>query len=88
MKLVLYVMRPKEADGHSFLAIRKTKKNKKGKYVTGDQVYGFGLVWPTSVAKTRDELATVIGKALLDEIEYDETLTKNQTFVVPLPKTK
>lgn len=71
-KLLLYFM-PDNKSGHPFLAVRGTTKNKKGRWVTGREVRKYGLFWkPGHVivgdpATTRDELALILGRAILDE---------------------
>jgi hypothetical protein len=69
-KILLYVMPDKGTGGppgHKFMAMRRTVKNSKGRYVTGSQFDAVGLLWPTSGWTTRDELAARIGRAILDE---------------------
>lgn len=69
-KIVAYVMPDrgaKGAPGHRFMVLRRTMKNAKGRYVTGDEFAKFGLFWPNSLAKSREELAKLIGEAILDE---------------------
>jgi hypothetical protein len=69
-KIVAYVMPDEGAGGppgHKFLVLRRTTKNAKGRYVTAEEFFKLGLFSPTSVAKTRDDLALLIGKAILDE---------------------
>ena len=66
-KLLVYIMGDEAKHGHKFMALRRTEKNTKGRYITSDQFAGFGLGWPTSTAKDRNELALAIGKAILDE---------------------
>ncbi|HNZ22584.1 MAG TPA: hypothetical protein PKL24_10595 [Polyangiaceae bacterium] len=54
--------------GHKFMALRQTTKNGKGRYVTGAQVCGWGLDWgKTGFPPTRDDLALIIGRKILDE---------------------
>jgi hypothetical protein len=54
--------------GHKFMALRRTVKNAKGRYVTIDQFASFGLFWaPSNVFKTRDELALALSHAILVE---------------------
>ena len=66
-KLVLYVL-PDRTTPHKALSIRRTVKNKKGRYVTGDQVGLYGLFWPQFGGFfTRDELALQIGQQILYE---------------------
>jgi len=69
-KIVAYVMPDKGAKGppgHKFMTLRRTTKNAKGRYVTAEEFYKIGLMWPTNIAADRDELALLIGKAILDE---------------------
>ncbi len=69
-KIVAYVMPDagaKGPPGHKFMVMRRTTKNAKGRYVTAEEFYKTGLFWPTSYAPTRDELAVLIGRAILDE---------------------
>ena len=69
-KILIYVMPDKggqKQPGHKFMAIRRGEKNGKGRYVTGPQIGAFGLTYPTSIAKTRADLARLIGEAILDE---------------------
>ncbi len=69
-KIVIYVMPDKGSKGppgHKFLAMRRTTKNAKGRYVTAEEIAKLGLLWPTSVAQDRDALAVLIGRAVLDE---------------------
>jgi hypothetical protein len=71
-KIVAYVMPDrgaKGAPGHKFMVLRRTTKNAKGRYVTAEEFAKFGLFWPSSLAKTREELATLIGEAILDEAD-------------------
>jgi hypothetical protein len=67
-KLVVYVMHGEGPGSHPFLIIRKTTRNPKGRYVTGDEVFKVGVLWPTPIAKTENELATIIGQAILEEV--------------------
>ena len=57
----------KGAPGHKFMVIRRTTKNAKGRYVTAEEIAEFGLFWPSSIAKTREDLAQLIGESILDE---------------------
>lgn len=67
-KILVYVMADKGVNpGHKFLTLRRTTKNAKGRYVTAEQFQAFGLLWPTSTATTRDDIALAIGRAILDE---------------------
>jgi len=68
-KVVAYILPDKSAkqDGHPFLVLRRTTMNAKGRYVTAEEFFKLGLFYPTSLAKTRDEVAMLIGKAILDE---------------------
>jgi hypothetical protein len=69
-KILIYVMPDKGAKGppgHKFMTIRRTTKNSKGRYVTGEEFEKFGLFWPTTLATIRDDLALVIGRAILAE---------------------
>jgi hypothetical protein len=66
-KLLVYVMGDEATDGHKFMTLRRTMKNGKGRYVTAEQFDSFGLYWPTSLSKTRDELALAIGRSILNE---------------------
>ena len=70
-KIVVYVMPDKanQTTPHKFMAMRRTTKNAKGRYVTAEQFASFGLSTPTSIAKTRDDLALLIGRAILDEAD-------------------
>jgi hypothetical protein len=65
-KIVAYVM-PDRGAGHKFLVLRRTVKNAKGRYVTGDEVLKVGLFYPTAIASTRDDLALILGRAILSE---------------------
>lgn len=67
-KLVVYVMHGEGPGSHPFLVIRQTTKNHKGRYVTGDEVFKVGVLWPTPIAKTETELATLVGQAILEEV--------------------
>lgn len=68
-KIAIYVMPDKTAQKHSFMAMRRTTKNAKGRYVTAEQFEGLGLLFgPGRSLQTRDDLALRIGRALLDEI--------------------
>lgn len=75
-KLVVYIMYPNDKGGHPFLVVRRTAQNKKGRYVTGDEILKVGVLWPTAIAKTEDELAMIIGKTVLDEVNPP-------TYVIP-----
>lgn len=69
-KIVLYVMPDKGAagpPGHKFMVMRRTQKNAKGRYITAAEFEKFGLFWPNSLAASRDELALLIGRAILAE---------------------
>lgn len=69
-KIVAYVMPDKGAKGppgHKFMVLRRTAKNAKGRYITAEEFWKAGLFWPTSLATTRDDLALLIGRAILDE---------------------
>ncbi len=69
-KIVAYVMPDrgaKGAPGHKFMVLRRTTKNAKGRYVTAEEFAKFGLFWPNSLVKTREELAMLIGRAILNE---------------------
>lgn len=66
-KLALYIMYG-EPGCHPFISGRRTEKNAHGRYVTREQFMGLGVLWPTSIAKTRTELETLIGRHILDEI--------------------
>ena len=66
-KLLIYVM-PDTGQGHGFTSLRRTRKNNKDRYVTAEEFSKFGLLWPTPVGQTREELAQAIGLAILDEI--------------------
>jgi hypothetical protein len=69
-KIVAYVMPDKGAKGppgHKFMVLRRTTKNAKGRYITAEEFWKAGLFWPTSLATTRDDLALLIGRAVLDE---------------------
>ena len=70
-KLALYVLpdkSPQPGTGHPALAIRRTVKNAKGRYVTSDQIALFGLDWGRGIfLPTRDDLAMEIGRVILDE---------------------
>jgi hypothetical protein len=71
-KILLYFM-PDNSSGHAFLSIRGTTKNRKGRWVTGRELRKYGLIWKPGhyvvgdPATTRDELALILGRALLDE---------------------
>lgn len=65
-KIVVYVM-PDHGAGHKFMAMRRCARNVKGRYVTADEFFKAGLFYPTSIARTRDELAVLIGRSILDE---------------------
>jgi hypothetical protein len=69
-KIVIYVMPDrgtKGPPGHKFMALRRTEKNAKGRYVTGGQFGAYGLYWPNSLVATRDDLALAIGRSILTE---------------------
>lgn len=68
-KILCYIMGSDDPSGsaHKFLTLRRTRKNGKGRWATAEQFYSLGLLWPTSVAKDRDELARTLGQAILDE---------------------
>lgn len=68
-KIAVYVMPDKTGQKHSFMAMRRTTKNAKGRYVTAEQFDGVGLLWGSGrTIQSRDDLALRIGRALLDEI--------------------
>jgi hypothetical protein len=75
-KFVYYVLPDKGSSkqpGHPFLVGRKTTKNSKGRFVTGDEFYKVGLFWGTNPHyPTRDDLALDIGRKLLDEAKIIE----------------
>jgi hypothetical protein len=67
-KLLIYIMPDKgPKGGHKFMVIRRTTKNAKGRYVTGDEFEKFGLFWPNSLFNDRDDLALAIGRSILAE---------------------
>jgi hypothetical protein len=65
--LKLYVLPNPGQQPHPALSIRQTIKNRKGRYVTGDQIGFYGLFWPNPIDATRDSLAMRIGQQILDE---------------------
>ena len=79
-KLVIYIMYPQTQNrgDHPFLVMRRTLMNRKKRYVTSDEILKLGILWPSAVAKTKDELASIIGHAVLDEVHPP-------TYVVPGP---
>jgi len=64
-KLSLYIM---YEGNHPFLVGRRTEKNAKGKFVTREEFLKLGCLWPTRVAKTREEFASLLGETILDEV--------------------
>ncbi len=69
-KILAYIMPDqagKKPSNHKFMTLRRTTKNNRNRYVTAEQFFAVGLYWPTSIAKDRDELALLIGRAILDE---------------------
>jgi hypothetical protein len=67
-KLLLFVMYGDGPDVHPFMVGRRTEKNSKGKYVTREEFVKLGIMWPTRLADTRDDMAAMIGNHILDEI--------------------
>lgn len=66
--LKLYVLPNPGQQPYPALSIRRTTKNSKGRYVTGDQIGMYGLFWPNiPPIVTRNDLAMAIGQQILDE---------------------
>jgi hypothetical protein len=66
--LKLYVLPNPGQQPHPALSVRRTTKNSKGRYVTGDQIVMYGLFWPNiPPIVTRNDLAMAIGQQILDE---------------------
>jgi len=64
-KLNIYIM---YEGNHPFIVGRRTEKNAKGKHVTREEFMKLGCLWPTRIAKTREEFATLLGETILDEV--------------------
>lgn len=71
-KLNIYIM---YEGNHPFIVGRRTEKNAKGKHVTREEFMKLGCLWPTRVAKTREEFATLLGETILDEVFAPQTAT-------------
>jgi hypothetical protein len=71
-KLNIYIM---YEGNHPFIVGRRTEKNAKGKHVTREEFMKLGCLWPTRVAKTREEFATLLGETILDEVFAPATTT-------------
>lgn len=66
-KLVVYVMPDLGTARHKFMVMRRTQKNAKGRYITAEEFEKFGLFWPNTLVGSRNDLALLIGRAILAE---------------------
>lgn len=67
-KLSVYLI-PANQMSKPLLVVRRTRKNAKGRFVEDEEILTVGLVWPSALASSREDMVKIIGETILRESE-------------------